>query len=114
VEARRHDGSHGAAAVQASPRLGEVLEAVESGVFSPDEAGRYREMMASIRGHDYFMVSADFDSYFEAQRRVDARWQDSGAWMRSAVLNTARMGWFSSDRTIAEYAREIWDVPIKR
>src|SRR6476661_3004058 len=107
VEARRHDGSHGAAAVQASPRLGEVLEAVESGVFSPDDAGRYREMMASIRGHDYFMVAADFDSYFEAQRRVDARWQDGGAWWRSAVLNTARMGWFSSDRTIAEYAEEI-------
>jgi starch phosphorylase len=114
VEARRHDGSHGAASVQASPRLGEVLEAVESGVFSPDDAGRYRDLMASIRGHDYFMVGADFDSYFEAQRRVDARWQDGGAWWRSAVLNTARMGWFSSDRTIADYASEIWNVPVRR
>ena len=114
VETRRHDGSHGAAAVQASPRLGEVLEAVESGVFSPDDRGRYRDLMASVRGHDYFMVAADFDSYFEAQRRVDARWQDGGAWWRSAVLNTARMGWFSSDRTIAEYAGEIWGVPVRR
>jgi starch phosphorylase len=114
VETRRRDGSHGAASIQASSRLGEVLEAVESGVFSPDDRGRYRELMSSIRGHDYFMVGADFDSYFEAQRRADARWEDSAAWWRSAVLNTARVGWFSSDRTIVEYAEEIWHVPVRR
>ncbi|WP_240046627.1 glycogen/starch/alpha-glucan phosphorylase [Paracraurococcus ruber] len=114
VDAKRRDGSHGAAAVQASPRLGEVLEAVEGGVFSPDDRGRYRDLMGSIRGHDYFMVGADFDSYFEAQRRADARWADPTAWWRSAVLNTAQVGWFSSDRTIAEYAEEIWRVPLGR
>jgi starch phosphorylase len=114
VEARRRDGTSGAGAVQASPRLAEVLEAVESGVFSPDDRGRYRELIASLRGHDYFMVAADFDSYYDAQRRADARWQDPAGWRRSAVLNTARVGWFSSDRTIAEYADEIWRVPVKR
>jgi len=55
-------------------------------------------------------VLADFDSYYDAQRRADARWHDQSAWMRSAVLNTANLGWFSSDRTIAEYAEEIWKV----
>ena len=51
---------------------------------------------------------ADFDAYWEAQARVEAHWHDSKEWWRSAVLNTARMGWFSSDRTIREYATEIW------
>ncbi|RAI59002.1 glycogen phosphorylase [Roseicella frigidaeris] len=114
VEARRRDGTHGLAAVQASPRLAEVLEAIEAGVFSPDDRGRYRELMASIRGHDYFMVASDFDSYFQAQRQADLRWRDRAAWLRSAALNTARVGWFSSDRTIAEYAAEIWNVPVRR
>jgi len=61
---------------------------------------------------DWFMVAADFDAYAEAQRRVADRWCDRQGWWRSSVLNTAYMGWFSSDRTIREYAREIWRVPV--
>ena len=57
------------------------------------------------------MVSADFDSYYDAQRGIDARWSAGSAWTRAAILNVARMAWFSSDRTIREYAEEIWDVP---
>ncbi len=60
----------------------------------------------------WFMVSADFDAYAETQRRVADRWCDRQGWWRSSVLNTAHMGWFSSDRTIREYAREIWGVPV--
>jgi starch phosphorylase len=112
VEARRREAMPGAAGVAASPRLREVLEAIEGGVFSPDDRGRYRDLVASIRGTDYFMVAADFDSYFAAQRRAGERWQDPAAWWRSAVLNTANMGWFSSDRTISEYAEEIWRIPV--
>ena len=114
VEARRRDGQHGAADVARSPRLREVLEAIEGGAFSPDDRDRYKDLCAGIRGTDYFMVAADFDSYYDAQRRVAERWRDPAAWFRSAVLNTARMGWFSSDRTIAEYAEDIWRVPVKR
>jgi starch phosphorylase len=58
------------------------------------------------------MVCADFDAYWKAQRQVDQRWQRPEQWWRSAVLNTARMGWFSSDRTIAEYARDIWQAAL--
>ena len=58
------------------------------------------------------MVSADFDSYYEAQRGIDARWQVMPAWTRASILNVARMAWFSSDRTIREYAEEIWNVPV--
>jgi glycogen phosphorylase len=59
------------------------------------------------------MVSADFDSYYEAQRGIDARWQVVPAWTRASILNVARMPWFSSDRTIREYAEDIWHVPVR-
>ena len=69
-------------------------------------------MTEAILGYDHFMVAADFDAYWPAQRAVDALWSDPAAWWRMSILNTARMSWFSSDRTIREYADEIWRVPI--
>lgn len=114
VDAHRRDGWRGDIAVSRSRRLKEALEQVEAGVFSPDDPNRYRDLVASLRGPDYFMVAADFDSYYAAQRHVDERWRDRAGWWRSAVLNTANVGWFSSDRTIAEYAEEIWRVPVRR
>jgi starch phosphorylase len=113
VAARRLEGTQGSAAVKASPRLAEVLEAIGSGVFSPDDRNRYRDLVDALCGADYFMVSADFDAYYEAQRQVDTRWHDSAAWQQAAILNTANMGWFSSDRTIREYAEDIWHVPVR-
>ena len=59
---------------------------------------------------DRFMLCADFEAYWQAQLEVEERWRDPARWWRSSVLNTARTGWFSSDRTIREYAREIWKV----
>ncbi len=113
VEARRRDGWRGEDAVAASARLEEVLEAVDSGVFSPDDRSRYRGLVADLRHTDWFMVAADFDSYWQAQRAADQRWLQADAWRRAAIANTASMAWFSSDRTIAEYAQEIWNVPVK-
>ena len=55
---------------------------------------------------------ADFDAYYEAQRGIDARWQGVPAWTRASILNVARMAWFCSDRTIREYAEDIWTVPV--
>jgi starch phosphorylase len=114
VTQRRNEGWRGEQAAAQSRRLTEALEQVGAGVFSPDDRTRYQDLVESLRGNDYFMVAADFDSYFETQRRVAARFRDGVAWWRSAVLNTANVGWFSSDRTIAEYADEIWQVPVKR
>ncbi|HXA22937.1 MAG TPA: glycogen/starch/alpha-glucan phosphorylase [Acetobacteraceae bacterium] len=96
-----------------SPVLLQVLDSIGSGEFSPDEPHRYHDLLADLTGSDWFMVTADFDAYLAAQRDVVARWCDRRAWWRSSVLNTAHMGWFSSDRTIGEYAEEIWRVPVE-
>ncbi|MFT8246353.1 glycogen/starch/alpha-glucan phosphorylase [Roseomonas sp. BN140053] len=111
VAARKQQGYDARAAVAASPSLAGVLDAVASGVFSPEEPGRYRGLVDGLLNHDTFLVTADFDSYDAAQREVAARWNDPAAWWRASILNTARVGWFSSDRTIREYAEEIWGLP---
>jgi len=111
VAARRSRGIDAGDVIAASPILSEVLDAVQSGVFSPDERDRYRGLVDSLRYHDYFMVCADFDSYYATQRGVAALWSRPDAWWRSAIMNTAGVGWFSSDRSIREYASEIWHVP---
>ena len=109
VEARQRSGEfHAGPEVAASHRLNDVLQAIRSGVFSHDDPARYTAMIDSLINYDRFLVCADFDSYWSAQMRVEHLWHDKDAWWRAAVLNTARMGWFSSDRTIREYATEIW------
>ncbi|MGE0393697.1 MAG: glycogen/starch/alpha-glucan phosphorylase [Vicinamibacterales bacterium] len=88
-----------------------VVDAIGGGAFSPDEPGRYRALMDSLLwGGDHYLLLADFRSYLDAQARVDALFRDPDGWARTAILNVAGMGWFSSDRTIAEYASRIWHV----
>ncbi|WP_370643262.1 glycogen/starch/alpha-glucan phosphorylase [Roseomonas cutis] len=108
---RRRKGFDARAAVAASPALEGVLDAVASGVFSPEEPARYRGLVAGLLDHDSFLVTADFDAYYAAQREVAARWTNPAAWWRSAVLNTSHVAWFSSDRTIREYAEDVWGLP---
>lgn len=79
-----------------------------AGCFSPDDPARYVGLIDSLVAYDRFLVCADFDAYWEAQMRVEELWHEPRQWWRRAVLNTARMGWFSSDRTIREYATDIW------
>ncbi len=112
VAARRSEGADPRETIAQSPELAQALSAISSGVFSHDDPGRYRDLIGGLYEHDWFMVAADFDEYAAAQRRIDALWADPADWRRKAILNTARMGWFSSDRTIREYARDIWNVPL--
>ena len=70
-----------------------------------------RGLVDSLYNSDWFMVAADFAAYAAAQRRVDGLWNDRALWADKTIRNTANMGWFSSDRTIREYARDIWNVP---
>jgi starch phosphorylase len=100
------------AAIDASPALREALEAIASGVFSPDDPNRYRDLIGGLYDHDWFMVARDFDAYAAAQRSVDDLWIKPKKWYSMAIRNTAHVSWFSSDRTIKQYAKEIWGVPV--
>lgn len=110
VAAQRRDGYNPRAVIEGSPELRQAVSAIASGVFSPGDPGRYAGLMGGLYDGDWFMVAADFDAYAAAQRSVDARWQDQAGWATSAIHNVAKVGWFSSDRTIRQYAEEIWNV----
>ena len=112
VDRRRAESIEGRQAIAASPMLAGALDAIGSGAFSPDDRQRFRGFVDALSYHDYFLVTADFEAYFAAQRAVDACWRDGASWWRSSILNTARVGWFSSDRAIREYAADIWGVPV--
>lgn len=100
------------AAIDSSPALREALEAIATGVFSPDDPNRYRDLISGLYDHDWFMVARDFDAYAAAQRDVDDLWINPRKWYSMAIRNTAHVSWFSSDRTISQYAKEIWGVPV--
>ncbi len=99
------DGGH---TIAPSPALSEVIEMIETGVFSPDEPARFAMLTDRLRGSDQYMVVADFDSYWQAQREVDERWRKPNEWAAACVRNIAGMGWFSADRAIDEYASLVW------
>ena len=110
VNEKRAQNEMPQATVDASPRLKEALESISSGVFSPDDPHRYRDLIGGIYEHDWFMVARDFDAYVAAQAEVDSIWHDKARWNAMAIRNTARVGFFSSDRTIRQYAKDIWGV----
>ncbi len=110
VAEKRANGYNPRAVIEASRELSQAVHAIASGVFSPDDPHRYAGLMGGIYDSDWFMLAADFDSYAAAQREVDRRWTDPAGWRTSAIKNIANVGWFSSDRTIGEYARDIWKV----
>ena len=95
----------------ADPRLKAVLDAIGGGHFSPDEPGRYRGLIDSLLGGgDHYLLLADYADYVATQDRVDALYRDRAAWAAKAIVNVAGMGPFSSDRTIRQYAQDIWRV----
>src|SRR5690606_11948379 len=104
VAAARAEGDDPRAIIEASRELSQALAAIATGVFSPDERTRFAELIDGIYNYDWFMVAADFDAYTAAQRTVDQIWTDARSWHSKTIRNTARMGWFSSDRTIRQYA----------
>jgi starch phosphorylase len=101
---------HAQSAIARSPRLARALAAIEEGAFSPGEPGRYQNLVNNLRYSDYFLVCSDFDDYVRAQAEAAAAFADPAGWRRMAALNVARSGWFSSDRTIRDYMRQIWHV----
>ncbi len=107
---RREDPEQSRKAIEASKTLQDVLQMIAEGRFSPDEPERYHGLVHRVWHHDYFLVAADFDTYHAAQKQVDIAYADRQKWLTMATLNTARSGFFSSDRTIRSYMDQIWDV----
>jgi len=112
VQAREAEPGYAAKAIQASPRLAAALDMIASGRFSPEEPGRFRPLTDDLRQRDQYLLTADFDDYWRVQRAIDAAWRDPRGWWAKAIRNTARMAWFSSDRSMREYADEIWRVRL--
>ncbi len=97
--------------VEQDLQLKRVIDAIARGDFSPGEPQRYRALIESLLKRDSYLLMADFRAYVDTQSQVDALYLDRAEWDRKAILNIAGMGAFSSDRTIRDYARNIWNVP---
>ena len=108
VEALRQRGYSPLLYLENDPELHETIIQITSGAFSPEEPSRYHENLHVFS--DYYQVLADFRSYIEAQDRIDRRYRDQEAWTKAAITNIAHMGYFSSDRSIEDYAKDIWYI----
>ena len=112
VNALVSKGYNPSAFLNANEELRAVVDWVGSNFFTPDEApGVLSPLSNDLIHHDPFLCLADFESYSDAQKLVSAAFLDKPRWAKMAILNTARVGKFSSDRTISEYARDIWKLP---
>ena len=96
---------------EAQPDLRSVLDLIQYDHFSADEPGIFRPIVDSLLNRDYFLCLADFESYRRAHRETEVAYEDQSRWNTSAIRNVAFAGHFSSDRTIEQYAREIWGTP---
>jgi glycogen phosphorylase len=112
VEARRAKGINGREVVAASQSLQGVLDALLAGTFSQGDNNRYKPIVDTLLGNDWFLVASDFDAYRAAQNNVSALWGKKKIWTEKSIINSVSMGWFSSDRTIRDYARDIWQLPV--
>ncbi|MEJ2002981.1 MAG: glycogen/starch/alpha-glucan phosphorylase [Maritimibacter sp.] len=110
VELRRKNVNHAREAIEHSQALRDVLQMIAEGQFSPEQPDRYHGLVDRAWHHDHFLVASDFADYQREQSEVDKAFADRDHWARMAAINTAKMGFFSSDRAIRGYMNEIWDV----
>jgi starch phosphorylase len=110
IEARKAGGYRPRDHYEADPRLREAIDQIASGFFLPNEPDLFQPLVNSLLGSDPFMLLADFASYVDCQDRVATAYLDQEDWSRKSILNTARIGYFSSDRAIHEYCEQIWRV----
>jgi starch phosphorylase len=90
--------------------LREVIDFIASGALGRGDRELFRPIVENLLDHDPFLLLADYQSYIDAQERVSALWRNPKAWTRASILNTARMGKFSSDRSIRDYCDRVWDI----
>ncbi|MDP8162625.1 glycogen/starch/alpha-glucan phosphorylase [Pasteurella skyensis] len=114
VDTLRKNGYRPFEIYQSNEQLRTVVDQISSGYFSPEEPYRYQDLLNSLKSYDYYQSFADFESYVEAQKQVDQKYKNQDEWVESALQNIVNMSFFSSDRTITEYAEKIWKVkPLK-
>jgi starch phosphorylase len=98
-----------------NPELKTVLDMIQQGYFSPTQVNLFHPILENFLDHgDHYMVLADFQSFCDIQEKINEAFQDSDAWARKSIINVAKMGKFSSDRSISEYAKDIWQVPTNQ
>jgi starch phosphorylase len=96
--------------IESNAELAAVLGLIADGEFTHGDTDVFAPLISNLVDHDYFLVLADYADYVRSQDEVSATWRDTAAWTRMSILNSARSGKFSSDRSIAEYCDEIWNV----
>ena len=110
VAETKAQGYHPHGVYEHNAALRAVLDTIASGMFSRGDSALFRPLVDSLLYHDPFLLLADFSAYVDAQAQVDALWRDTADWTRRSILNVARMGKFSSDRSIREYCKQIWNA----
>ncbi len=110
VEQVKAEGYRPATYIERDPELAQVLDLIAEGQFTDGDTETLRPVVDSLRDHDPFLALADYRSYINCQDGVGAAWQEPDTWARMSILNAARCGKFSSDRAIAEYCDDIWNV----
>jgi len=116
IQMLRQTGYQPHAYYEQTPSLKAALDLIASDHFSQGDRGLFQPLIDSLIHRDEYFVLADFQSYIDCQKKVSKVWADPAQWTKMSILNTARMGRFSSDRTIREYSRDIWRVqphPVK-
>lgn len=110
VEALAKKGYHPREYYERNAELKQCIDEIASGFFSPEDPGLFRDLANSLLNHDKYMLLADYEAYIAAQEKVSKTYANQEAWMKKSLFNIASSGKFSSDRTISQYAREIWGV----
>jgi starch phosphorylase len=112
VEELRRNGYAPRRYYESNPDLREVLDRLSAGEFSRGDRTLFQPVVDNLLEQDPYLVLADFESYDRAQEQVDATWADWESWTTKSILNAARTGFFSSDRSIRDYCRKVWEIPV--
>jgi starch phosphorylase len=114
VQERKAEGYNPRTYYESNPQLKEILDGLAGGEFSRDDRGLFEPLLQSLLTRDDYMLLADYQSFVECQDRVAQAFKDRDRWTRMSILNVARIGKFSSDRSIRDYCSEIWKTwPVK-
>ncbi len=112
VTARKAQGYRPRDVYEANAELRETLDLIGSGLFSRGDREMFQPLLHSLLERDEYLLLADYQDYVDAQQRVSAAWASRREWTRMSILNCARVGRFSSDRSIRDYCRDIWNIDL--